>query len=96
MLESDLSIFISENRFNLYFQSPVVAGYQMTRILARATLLGIYLCNIRQYVGVTLHLYNYLRQYDLIDEECVLLEHLCNVMGHNIFRGPRPTLNFYS
>ena len=96
MLESDLSMCISEKRFDIYFQSRVVAGYQMTRILARANLLGIYFCNIRQYIGVTLYLYNFLRQYDLIDEECILLEHLCDVMGHNIFRGPRPTLNFYS
>ncbi len=96
MFESDLSIFTSEKRFDLYHQSPVVAGYQMTRILARATNLGTLFCNISQFVGVILHLYNFLRQFDLIDEESVLLEHLCNVIGHNIFRGPRPTLNFFS
>ena len=96
MFESELSIFISEKRFDLYHQSPVVAGFQMTRILAKATDLGILFCNIWQYVGVVLHLYNLLRQYDLIDEETVLLEPLCDIMGHNIFRGPRPTLNFFS
>lgn len=96
MFESELSTFISDKKFDLYHQSPVVAGYQMTRILARATVLGILFCNIWQYVGVVLHLYNFLRQYDLIDEEKVLLEHICDVMGHNIFRGPRPTLKFYS
>ena len=96
MFESDLSIFMRERRFDLYHQSPVVAGYQMTRILARATLIGTLFCNIWQYVGVVLHLYNLLRQYDLVKEESILLEHLCNVMGHTIFRGPRPTLNFFS
>ena len=96
MFESDLFIFISEKRFDLYHQSPVVAGYQMTRILARATLIGTLFCNIWQYVGVVLHLYNLLRQYGLVEEENVLLEHLCNVIGHTIFRGPRPTLKFFS
>lgn len=96
MFESELSKFTKERKFDLYHQSPVVAGYQMTRILARATVLGILFCNIRQYVGVVLHLYNFLRQYDLIDEERILLEHLYDVMGHNIFRGPRPTHKFYS
>ena len=67
MFESDLSMFISEKRFDLYCQSPVVAGYHMTTILARATFLGINSLNIRQHVGVTLHLYNFLRQYDLIE-----------------------------
>ena len=96
IFEGDLSMFIGEKRFDLYHQSPVVAGYQMTRILAKATTLGILFCNIMQYVGVVLHLYNFLRQYNLIEEENVLLEHLCDVLGHNIFRGPRPTLNFFS
>ena len=96
MFESDLSLFMRERRFDLYHQSPVVAGYQMTRILARATLIGTLFCNIEQYLGVVLHLYNFLRQYDLVEEESILLEHLCNVMGHTIFRGPRPTNNFFS
>ena len=96
MFESDLSVFMMERRFDLYHQSPVVAGYQMTRILARATLIGTLFCNIWQYVGVVLHLYNLLRQYGLVKEETILLEHLCDVMGHTIFRGPRPTVNFFS
>lgn len=96
MFESDLSMFMRERRFDLYHQSPVVAGYQMTRILARATFIGILFCNIWQYVGVVLHLYNFLRQYDLVREESILLEHLCDVMGHTTFRGPRPTHNFFS
>ena len=96
IFEGELSMFMGEKRFDLYHQSPIVAGYQMTRILAKATTLGILFCNIMQYVGVVLHLYNLLRQYGLIEEETVLLEHLCDVTGHNIFRGPRPTINFFS
>ena len=96
MFESDLSMFMRESRFDLYHQSPVVAGYQMTRILARATLIGTLFCNIWQYVGVVLHLYNFLRQYGFVKEENIMLEHLCEVMGHTIFRGPRPTHNFFS
>lgn len=96
MFESDLYNFISERRFDLYHQSPVVAGYQMTRILARATNIGTLFACIDQFVGVVLHLYNFLRQFDLINEESVLLENLCDVVGHCIFRGPRPTLNFWN
>ena len=75
--ETDLSILTSEKRFDLYHQSPVVAGHQMTRVLARATDLGTRFCKLMQYVGTTLHLYNLLRQIDIIEEESVLLEHLC-------------------
>ena len=96
MFESDLSIFTSEERFDLYHQSSVVAGYQMTRILARATNLDTLFCNISQFFGVVLHLYNFLRQFDLVDKKDVLLEHLYDIIGHNIFRGPLPTLNFFS
>ena len=96
MLEGDLTTFMGQKRFDLYHQSPVVVGYQMMRILDEATTLGILFCNVMQYVGVALHLYNLLRQYDLIEEETALLEHLCDVLGHNIFRGPRPTFNFFS
>lgn len=96
MFENQLLMFMREKRFDLYHQSPVVAGYQMTTILARATSIGIHFCNIWQYVGVVLHLYNLLRQYGLIKEETILLEHLCDLMGHTIFRGPRPTHNLFS
>ena len=96
IFEEELSQFTSEKRWDLFHQSPVVAGYQMTRILARATHLGINFCNILQYVGVVLHLYNLLRQFDFIDEEAVLLESLCDAIGHNIFRAPRPTDGFFS
>lgn len=37
MFDSDLSTFSSEKRFDFYHQSPVVAGHQLTRILAIAT-----------------------------------------------------------
>ena len=86
----------TEKGFDLYHQSPIVAGYQMTRILARATIVGILSCNISQFVEVTLHLYNFLREFEFIDEESILLEHLCDAIGPNIFRGPRPTLKFFS
>lgn len=77
-------------------QSPEVAGYQMTRILARTTSLETHFCNISRYAGVALPLYNLLRHFDLIDEDDVLLEHLCDVVDHNIFRGPHLTLNLFS
>lgn len=69
IFQNDLYMFAGEKRFALYNQSPVVAGYQLTRILARATNLGTSFCKISQYVGVILHLYNLLRQLRLIDEE---------------------------
>ncbi len=96
ILENDLFKLISEKRWDLYHQSPIVAGFQMARILARATQLGTRFCSISQYVGVVLHLYNLLRQFDLLDEEPELLEPLCDAIGHNIFRAPRPTDGFFS
>lgn len=96
IFESDLSVFIREQRWDLYHQSPVVAGFQMTRILAGGTQLGLLFCNISQFVGVVLHLYNLLRQFDLSDEEDLLLEPLCDLTSHDIFRAPRPKDKFFS
>lgn len=92
----DLVAFTRERCFDLYHQSPVVAGYQASRILARATNIGTLLCNRSQYVGIVLHMYNLLRQFHVIDTESVLLDNLCEVINHNIFRGPRPTRKFFS
>ena len=94
--EEKLASFIYAKRFDLYHQSPVVAGYQMAEILAGATSLGLYFVNISQYVGVIIHLYNLLRQLNLIGEEPVLLEYLCHATGATVFRGSRPTMDFYS
>lgn len=87
---------MSETRLDLYHHSLVIAGYQMTKNLARATTLGTCCANVGQFVGVGVHLYNLLRQLKLVDEESVLLENLCNVVGHCISRGPRPTRKFFT
>ena len=96
ILEKDLLAFTSERRFDLYYQAPWIAGHQMGQILTRVTNLGLRLCNIGQYAGTVLHLYNLLRHFHAIDEEATLLDNLCGVLGQYVFSSSRPEQNFFA
>ena len=52
----DLCKFLSEKRFDLYYQSPMVAGPQIYGIAAKATQIGVAICNQSQVLGVVVHL----------------------------------------
>lgn len=93
-LAKNVSDFLTEPRFDLYYQTPLVAGSQIMAMLSMVNELGLQVCNQLQLVGVALHLYNMLRQLNAIDEEKILFERLCDVTGHRIFRGPRPKAMF--
>lgn len=95
-LELDLMILTKQKIFDLYYQAPWVAGSQMLEILSRATDLGVDLCNKNQIVWAVLHLYNLLRQCGVLDEETVLLKHLCSAIGKQVFRGDPPQRDFWT
>ncbi|MCJ1401460.1 hypothetical protein MMC11_004673 [Xylographa trunciseda] len=86
----------AEQRFDLYHQAPWVAGNQMLKILRLGTEYGLMLCNREQNVGTILHIYNLLRQLDLIPEEPILLEKLCVLLDDAVFQGSRPTHSYNS
>jgi hypothetical protein len=95
VLEHDLSAYTSETRFDLYYQTPWVAGSHMLEILSWATDVGLSLCNRHTYVGAVFHVYNVLRELSTLHEEVALLERLCNTMEQPIFLGQRPHRNFH-
>ena len=68
----------------------------MLVILSQATKPGIRTCNQIQYLGTVLYLYNILRQYGIFGVGDILLERLCDAVSDKVFRGRRPTQNFFS
>ena len=90
LLENDLSAFLTQARWDFYYQAPWVAGGQMLWMLSQANDYGMVLCNRRRYVGAVLHLYNCLKQLGQMEAEPVLLERLYDLLGQQVFRSPSP------
>ena len=92
-LEADLLAYASHRCWNLYFQSPWVAGNHILEVLDICHYYGMNLFHYRHYVGSILHSYNVLRQLAGL-EEITLLEQLCSQYQCTFFPGGRPTSNF--
>ncbi|GIK06292.1 hypothetical protein Aspvir_001939 [Aspergillus viridinutans] len=88
--------FVREQRFDLYYQSPWVAGCHMVEILDVAFLYGVSLCCELGYVCAVLHLYNALRHLDPPIHKITLLEQLCQLFLQPLFLGTLPKENFSS
>jgi len=93
-LKSDLQAFAKHRCWDLYFQSPWVAGNHILEILDMCHYYGMRLFNYRHFVGAVLHSYNVLEQLAGL-EKIPLLEGLCNSFKDTFFSsGRRPTHNF--
>ncbi|KAL8715671.1 MAG: hypothetical protein Q9225_006330 [Loekoesia sp. 1 TL-2023] len=83
--------------FDLYSQNPWVAGTHMLQFLIMATDFGLRLCDLNDYLGVILHLYNALRQLKVIESPVPILERICSVLELTLFSGGgQPTAKFYN
>jgi hypothetical protein len=81
-------------RFDLYHQSPWVAGAFTSGILADVQFLGVNLLTQGGFFGLTLHLYNMLRHISTC-REIVVLEKLCGLFTNEVFMNEtRPTSRF--
>ena len=95
-LETDLNGFAKYKCWDLYFQSPWVAGNHMLEILDLCHYYGMKLWVYRHYVGAVVHSYNVLRQLAGL-ERIPLLEHICEQYRDMFFPGgQRPTSSFRS
>ena len=93
-LRADLEGFAKHKRWDLYFQSPWVAGNHILEILDLCRYYGLQLFNYRHYVGAVLHSYNVLHQMAGL-ETLPLLEVLCEQFAEVLFPGGcRPTSSF--
>jgi hypothetical protein len=90
-----LGAYQREKRFDLYYQSPWVAGSHMAESLHCAMDMGLRLCNNEGFVAAVLHIYNAIRQLCLIDKISIL-EDLCELFKEAVFLGHLPTTNFSS
>lgn len=93
-LEADLSSYAKYKCWDIYFQSPWVAGNQILEILDLCHYYGMRLFNYRHYVGAVLHSYNALTQLDRL-EKIPILESLCDQFSSVFFPGgTRPKGSF--
>jgi hypothetical protein len=90
-----LDRYLTEKRFDLYFQSPWTAGFHICEILHHSIDAGLRLCNSEGRVGAVLHMYNALRKLRSIDP-VPLLDDLCELFKREVFLGSLPTEKFSS
>lgn len=92
-LAADLSGYTSYKCWDLFFQSPWVAGSHILEMLDLCQYYGMRLFHYRHYIGSVLHSYNVLQQLAGIDE-IPLLEWLCDHYQGTFFPGGRPSSSF--
>ena len=91
-----LDEFVKHKCWDLYFQSPWVAGNHILEILDLCHYYGMKLFVYRHYLGAVVHSYNVLQQLAGL-ENIPLLEHICEQYKETFFPGgQRPTSNFRS
>ena len=92
-LEADLLHYASYKCWNVFFQSPWVAGNHVLEMLDLCHYYGMRLFGYRHYVGAVLHTYNVLQQLAGF-KEVPLFEGLCDQYEQTFFPGGRPKGNF--
>ena len=94
--QTQLRDYVGQTRFDLYYQTPWVAGQHMQKILSFATYFGLQLCDRYNYLAAVLHLYNLLVQLHVLGGEIPLFESLCSSLRDLVFLGSLPSRNYYS
>ena len=95
-LNLQLDDYVGQKRYDLYYQTPWVAGSHMQEILSLATYYGLRLCDRQNYLTATLHLYNLLVHLGTFQEKIPLLENLRASLRDSVFKGSYPSQNYHS
>jgi hypothetical protein len=85
--------FRKTSRFDMYHQSPWVAGSTLSAILGNAQMLGISYLGSEGIFGSFLHAYNMPVSIGML-EKIDVLEYLCSLFLKEAFMGLRPNNNF--
>jgi hypothetical protein len=97
-LIKELAEYQKQPSFDLYSQSPWVAGSQMSLMLGSVQDVGLVLLNMRGYFGGILHLFNMLQQCKVENVDLPVVEGLCQMFQQEVFMDAslRPNKNFAS
>lgn len=85
LLVVKLRIFLSNKTFDIYSQSPWVAGSQMSAISDLSLFVGLEILGRRNCFGAVIHLYNILQQVLAEYAEIPILEHLKALFRSKVF-----------
>ena len=91
LFEKQLDGDLSETHFDLYHQTPWVAGQHMQEMLSLATDYSLRPWDQHNYVAAVLHLYNMLSQLDTLEIKILVLKSLCEAFKDHFFLGSRPS-----
>jgi hypothetical protein len=93
---SILQEFVAEERFDLFAQSPWVAGSAVSAIADLSLDTGVELLNEGAFMSCVLHMYNMLRQIGVAIPKIPILEHLAGRFPQPVFAGTqRPIKSFH-
>jgi hypothetical protein len=88
---------VAEKRFDLFAQSPWVAGSVVSAIADLSLESGLELLNEGAFMSCVLHMYNMLRQTGVAIPAIPIFEHLADRFAQPVFAGAqRPTKNFHN
>ena len=96
LFKHELDDYIGQKRFDLYYQTPWVAGQHMQEILSIVTDYGLHLCEQQGTLAIVLHLYNMLVRLKILQDKISLLESLCSSLRDSVFQGSHPSQNYHS
>ncbi|CAN9171881.1 unnamed protein product [Alternaria alternata] len=85
ILRNKLRVFVSEKTFDIYSQSPWVAGSQISGISDLSLFIGLEILGERDCFGAVIHLYNMLQQILVEYTEIPILEHLKTLFRSKVF-----------
>ncbi|KAB2101923.1 hypothetical protein AG0111_0g9440 [Alternaria gaisen] len=85
LLRNKLRVFVSNKTFDIYTQSPWVAGSQMSRISDFSIYIGLEILDEKHCFGAVIHLYNMLQHILAEYAEIPILEHLKTLFRSKVF-----------
>ncbi|KAI4704663.1 hypothetical protein J4E81_001733 [Alternaria sp. BMP 2799] len=85
ILQMNLGTFLLDKTFDVYSQSPWVAGSYMSAVSELSLWVGLQMLNEQDAFGAVMHLYNMLQQLEIGCPQILILEQLRNIFKPVVF-----------
>ena len=91
ILQMNLGTFLLDKTFDVYSQSPWVAGSYMSAVSELSLWVGLQMLNEQDAFGAVMHLYNMLQQLEIGCPQILILEQLRNIFKPVVFACKKET-----